>query len=183
MEVLAPVLDMPLRYTDMAASVNPGSNLGTKSRLNALRLQFMARQMASLVGARIKQRRLELGLKQRQLADLVDPTGAIDNQRISDWERGVHTPSDRYMSALSVALERPVSWFYEQEKGPTPDLSDNGGQSQLDRIEAELAKMRDDITKLSTGLAALSADSLRRTREQQEQAGKDRPEERPGEAG
>lgn len=110
----------------------------------------MAGEMASGVGRRIRQRREEMALKQRQLADLIDPTGAIDNQRVSDWERGVNHPSERYMAAIAKALERPVAWFYEDEAagpGPTPELF---GVTQLDRIEKALQGLTSQVAVLSS---------------------------------
>lgn len=141
----------------MSASVKPGSHFGTKSRLDALRLRLMASEMAEQIGERIRQRRMQLGLKQRELADLLNEP-AIDNQRISDWERGVNKPSERYMQSLARALERDVAWFYGSGKGPTPDLMAGNGNSEreerLERIEAELAAVRGLLQALATRLEA-----------------------------
>lgn len=142
----------------MPASVKPGSHFGTKSRLDALRLQLMASEMAEQIGRRIRERREELRLNQRELAErLNDPV--LTNQRISDWERGVNKPSERYMHALARALERDVAWFYGGEKGPTPDLMAGNGNSsereeRLERIEAELAAVRGLLQALATRLEA-----------------------------
>jgi transcriptional regulator with XRE-family HTH domain len=109
----------------------------------------MAGEMAERVGARIRERRLELGMKQRELADMLG-SDAIDNQRISDWERGVNRPSDRYMEKLASALERDVSWFFREDADmPTPDLSRDGAvqdglADRLDAIEQALAEAREE---------------------------------------
>lgn len=135
---------MPLLYTDMAASVKPATKFVTTDRLHALRFQLMAGELAQQIGARIRQRREELGLKQGELAARFD-SDAINNQRISDWERGVHRPSDRYMEQLAVALEKDVSWFYSGDAvGQTPDLMGSlaiNDATQLDRIEAKLDEL------------------------------------------
>jgi transcriptional regulator with XRE-family HTH domain len=99
--------------------------------------------MAVNVGRRMRTRREELGLNQRELAANI-PSDAVDNQRISDWERGVNKPSDRYMEQVAEALGKPVAWFYEDdEPAETPDLmsalgADAKERNQLDHIEAKL---------------------------------------------
>lgn len=159
---------MCLLYTDMAASVKPATKFVTTDRLAALRLQFMAGEMAHQIGARIRQRREELGLKQAQLAARFD-SDAINNQRISDWERGVHRPSERYMEQLAVALERDVSWFYAGEpSAETPDLMARlspGDGSQLDRIEAKLDELLSRLPE--AGLAGVLEGEAARVRGQQ----------------
>jgi transcriptional regulator with XRE-family HTH domain len=133
---------MRLLYTGMPASVKSATNFGTTDRLAALRLQLMAGELARQIGERIRQRRTELGLNQGDLAALIGST-AVNNQRISDWERGVNKPSERYMEELAVALERDVSWFYSGDVSPTPDLMAAlpGTENQLDRIEAKLDQL------------------------------------------
>lgn len=84
-------------------------------------------QISTLVGGQIRRRREELGLRQRELADLMPD--AVSNQHISNWERAVHMPSDRNLQALAEALTVDIGYFY------------SGGDSepsQLDRIEAKL---------------------------------------------
>lgn len=123
----------------MSASVKVIRNFGTKSRLDALRFQIVAGEMAERIGARIKQRRLELGLNQRELADRIG-IDSVDNQRISDWERAVNKPSERYLNAVADALERSVSWFYETDKRETPDLMTTVNGTNPDRL-ARIEKM------------------------------------------
>jgi transcriptional regulator with XRE-family HTH domain len=129
----------------MAASVKLPTDFGTTDRLEALRLQLMAGELASRIGARIREAREDLGINQRQLADRI-PSDAVNNQRVSDWERGVNKPSDRYMKMIATALDRPVGWFYTEASVETPDLMEalngNGnGPSQLDRIEEKLDRL------------------------------------------
>jgi transcriptional regulator with XRE-family HTH domain len=81
----------------------------------------MAGELASRIGARIREAREDLGINQRQLADRI-PSDAVNNQRVSDWERGVNKPSDRYMKMIATALDRPVGWFYTEAPADTPDL-------------------------------------------------------------
>lgn len=126
----------------MAASVKPTTNFVTTERLAALRLQLMAGELASQIGARIRQARLAAGMKQGELAAKIG-SDAVNNQRVSDWERGVHKPSERYMRQIAEALERDLSWFYEDDvvANGTADLMgalSPRDQSQLDRIEEKL---------------------------------------------
>ncbi len=120
--LLALLAAMRLPYTAMSASVKSATNFGTTDRLARLRFQVMAGDLAARIGRRIAARRAELSLTQGQLAAQVG-TDAVNNQRISDWERGVNRPSDRYMAEIASALDRPVAWFFEDEDaGGTPDL-------------------------------------------------------------
>lgn len=106
----------------------------------------MAGEVALRFGQRARQRRLELGLKQREVAERMG--GAVTKQHISDWERGYNEPSDRYKLQLVEALAVPdVSWFYEAPNAPTPDVLAGRGGSQLDRIEANI----DEILRLLRG--------------------------------
>lgn len=109
---------------------------------------MMAGELARQIGARIRQRREELHLNQGQLAARFD-SGAINNQRISDWERGVHKPSERYMEKLAEILERDISWFYEADRpAGTPDLLgalSPADATQLDRIEAKLDYLLQEV--------------------------------------
>lgn len=112
----------------------------------------MANELAISLGRRIKARREELKMSQGQLAAKVG-TDAVNNQRVSDWERGVHKPNDRHMADIAGALEKPVSWFYgEGDEEPAPDLLaalGNGAENtQLDRIERKLDQL---ILRLEAG--------------------------------
>jgi transcriptional regulator with XRE-family HTH domain len=138
----------------MTASVKPVSDLGTTDRLAALRLRLMAGEMAERIGARIRERRKELGLNQRQLADRLE-SDAVDNQRVSDWERGVHKPSERYMAAIAKALDRDVAWFYENPEAGTPDLMGSlGDPTPLPTgLQAELAEINRKLDLLINATA------------------------------
>jgi transcriptional regulator with XRE-family HTH domain len=155
----------------------------TTERLQTLRVQLMAGELARQVGARIRARREELGLNQRELAERVDGQ-TVTNQRVSDWERGVNQPSQRYLQRLADALEVEVGYFYERERpAETPDaigaLKPNGAlpTEQVElllRIEALLTATLQtclpnlDFEKLEAKVQAdveeTLADRLRRRR-------------------
>lgn len=117
----------------------------------------MAGEQATRIGARIRERRKELGLEtQRELADLIDvPT--INNQVVSNWERGVARPSDENMQRLATALKVEQAYFYaEPEPRESPDLmgalTQPDVRDQLDRIEAMLRALVGEKTLSVLGL-------------------------------
>jgi transcriptional regulator with XRE-family HTH domain len=44
----------------------------------------------------------------RDLAERLD----ADPMLVSKWERGEHTPSAKYLSALALVFDRDLGWFY-----------------------------------------------------------------------
>src|SRR5947209_3552405 len=103
-------------------TVKPPNVVVTTNRLDRLRLQIMASDLARIVGRQIRARRLAAGMhRQRELAEKMEsPT--ISNQTISDWERGVNKPSDEHLRELAAILECEVSDFYaEITDASTPD--------------------------------------------------------------
>ena len=65
------------------------------------------------LGARIKQRRTELGLTQKELAQAVN----ISNQLISKWETGEGIPSLEYLDALCKALQVEITYSTRDDDG------------------------------------------------------------------
>ena len=59
----------------------------------------------------IKQRRLELGLTQDDLANRLK----LDQRRVSRWECGKHNPSPYYKSAIAKALRCKQEDIWEGE--------------------------------------------------------------------
>jgi transcriptional regulator with XRE-family HTH domain len=119
----------------------------------------MAGEIAAQIGRRIRQRRLELGWNQRQLAERI-PESAVDNQRVSDWERGVNRPSERYLPLLSEVLNRPVSWFYEPDEPPQPEIDPVERlvaiEAKLDRV-IEILLARGGVALMESGARELEA--------------------------
>lgn len=128
----------------MAASVKVANGMATTNRLDALRLRLVAGETAQEIGARIRVRRLELGLNQRELADQI-PEPSVGNQRISDWERGVHQPSERYLRMLASALKVEVAYFYGANTGDpvTPPLMNllEGGEERADELVSTFKRL------------------------------------------
>lgn len=132
----------------MTASVKPITGIGTADRLERLKLQMMATETSLLVGRRLQQARKEAGMRQRDVAEAMGIDPPLDAQRISDWERGVNLPGERNMAALAEALGKERAWFYMEDE-PQPGNGDLmgalSGTSQLDRIEARLNQLAEDL--------------------------------------
>lgn len=60
------------------------------------------------VGRNIRVARDLHGFSQHDLAVKLDCHAML----VSKWERGLHSPSQHNLQALSLVLKRPVGWFY-----------------------------------------------------------------------
>jgi transcriptional regulator with XRE-family HTH domain len=65
-------------------------------------------RIGTILASNIRLARDEKRLTQSQLGRLV----GVDNQLVSNWERGRGRPSDANLVRLSDALERDLAWFY-----------------------------------------------------------------------
>src|SRR6266404_7968600 len=81
-------------------STRPGS-----SRRSTGRTQDIDRY----VGARIRERRIMLGLTQQQLADLI----GVTYQQAHKYERGINRVSAGRLFEIARVLSVPVSYFFE----------------------------------------------------------------------
>ena len=61
------------------------------------------------VGQRVRSRRLEIGMSQERLAELL----GVTFQQVQKYEKGVNRIAVSRMWDISVALEMPVSRFFE----------------------------------------------------------------------
>ncbi|HIJ61484.1 MAG TPA: helix-turn-helix transcriptional regulator [Rhodospirillaceae bacterium] len=108
------------------------------------------------VGARIRDRRIMLGIGQQQMADLI----GVTYQQAHKYERGINRISAGRLYEIAQILGVPVDFFFEGiGKGRGPDLT------RLQRMCLELTQdfsLIDD-EKLQLALAqmarALAADS------------------------
>jgi transcriptional regulator with XRE-family HTH domain len=85
------------------------------------------------VGARIRQRRLKLGLSQSELAARLGKEGrkgGLSFQQVQKYERGANRVSASMLVRASQALDIPVAWFFEDVPGL--DVTDVG-PDQLSR--------------------------------------------------
>jgi transcriptional regulator with XRE-family HTH domain len=61
------------------------------------------------VGARLRQRRMLLGISQEQLADML----GLTFQQVQKYERGTNRVSASRLFQLARALDTPITWFFE----------------------------------------------------------------------
>lgn len=107
------------------------------------------------VGARIRERRIMLGLSQQQMADMI----GVTYQQAHKYERGINRISAGRLYEISQVLRVPVAYFFE-------DLQDNNNHGPLDerqRMCLELARNfaqipnqrhQDALSQLARALAA-----------------------------
>ncbi|GAB6051349.1 helix-turn-helix transcriptional regulator [Magnetospira thiophila] len=68
-----------------------------------------ASEIDHFVGARIRERRVMLGLSQQQMADVI----GVTYQQAHKYERGINRISAGRLYEVAQALKVPVSYFYE----------------------------------------------------------------------
>src|ERR1043166_6896927 len=70
------------------------------------------------VGARVRERRIMLGLTQQQLADLI----GITYQQAHKYERGINRVSAGRLYEIAQVLNAPITYFYEGlgQEAPRP---------------------------------------------------------------
>jgi len=73
------------------------------------------------VGARIRERRVMLGLSQQQMAELI----GVTYQQTHKYERGINRISAGRLFGIARVLKVPVGYFYEglEGEGNGPELS------------------------------------------------------------
>ncbi len=69
-----------------------------------------------LIGARIKELRKRAGLTQEELAELVE----LDSRHVSRLEVGRHFPSLDSLERIAIALNVPLSEFFQFSTEETP---------------------------------------------------------------
>jgi transcriptional regulator with XRE-family HTH domain len=89
------------------------------------------------VGARIRERRIMLGLTQQQLAELI----GVTYQQAHKYERGINRVSAGRLFEIARVLSVPVGYFYE-------GIGDEGARqvTQRERMMLEIARNFADIT-------------------------------------
>jgi transcriptional regulator with XRE-family HTH domain len=100
------------------------------------------------VGARIRERRIMLGLTQQQLADLI----GVTYQQAHKYERGINRVSAGRLFEVAQVLSVPVSYFFdgldqETERGISPrermclELARNFAQIPNERHQEALSQL------------------------------------------
>src|ERR1700731_2536375 len=106
------------------------------------------------VGARIRERRIMLGLTQQQLADLI----GVTYQQAHKYERGINRVSAGRLFEIADALSAPITYFYEGigEEGPRQITLHQRMQLKIARnfVEIRNEKHQEAVSQLARALAS-----------------------------
>ena len=109
------------------------------------------------VGARIRERRIMLGLTQRQLAELV----GVTYQQMHKYERGINRVTAGRFFEIARAFGVPVGYFYEGieegiEEGMRPVTQHERMRLEVARNFADIPneRHREALTALARALAS-----------------------------
>ena len=120
------------------------------------------------VGARIKQRRIEMGMSQQDLGKLLHLTF----QQVQKYERGANRVGSSRLHELSQALNTPVAYFFDEmptdvatadlkaDQG-TPKMPDMGEESVPSYTEGSVLS-RSETLRLVTYYYQVGSDAQRR---------------------
>jgi transcriptional regulator with XRE-family HTH domain len=81
----------------------------TKSETKATKTPNRANDTDRFVGARIRERRVMLGLSQQQMADLI----GVTYQQAHKYERGINRISAGRLHEIAHVLGVPIGYFFE----------------------------------------------------------------------
>src|ERR1700749_949465 len=106
------------------------------------------------VGARIRERRIMLGLTQQQLAEMI----GVTYQQAHKYERGINRVSAGRLFVIARALSAPITYFYEglREEGPRQIMPHQRMQLKIARNFAEIRneKHQEAVSQLARALAS-----------------------------
>jgi len=105
------------------------------------------------VGARIRERRIMLGLTQQQLAEMI----GVTYQQAHKYERGINRVSAGRLFEIAKALSAPISYFYEGvgQEGPRQATPHQRMLLEIARNFAEITneKHQEAVSQLARALA------------------------------
>ena len=106
------------------------------------------------VGARIRERRIMLGLTQQQLAEMI----GVTYQQAHKYERGINRVSAGRLFEISRALSAPITYFYEGvgEEGPRQITPHERMRLEIARNVSEIKDeaQREAVSQLVRALAS-----------------------------
>lgn len=102
------------------------------------------REVDAVVGGRIRERRLLLGLSQQQLADLI----GVTYQQAHKYERGINRVSAGRLFEIARVLSVPVAYFFETVRDGPRELSPG------ERMQLDVARNFADLSPVSQGAVA-----------------------------
>ncbi|MGE5269292.1 MAG: helix-turn-helix domain-containing protein [Thiohalocapsa sp.] len=101
---------------DRTAKAHPQSGKGSELPYNAAASRRPAARTQDIdhhVGARVRERRIMLGLTQQQLADLI----GVTYQQAHKYERGINRVSAGRLYEIAQVLSVPVGYFFDGLEG------------------------------------------------------------------
>ncbi len=104
------------------------------------------------VGARLRQRRMLLGISQEQLADML----GLTFQQVQKYERGTNRVSASRLFQLARTLDTPITWFFEdmepersgEQAAPPPGTDETDPMSRRETLELVRVYSRIDDRKV-----------------------------------
>jgi transcriptional regulator with XRE-family HTH domain len=112
------------------------------------------------VGARIRERRITLGLSQQQLAQLI----GVTYQQAHKYERGLNRISAGRLYDIAQVLNVPISWFFEGLSTEVTVVEMSPRQRMCLELARNFAaidneKHQEALSQMARALAAQSANS------------------------
>ena len=106
------------------------------------------------VGARVRERRIMLGLTQQQLAEMI----GVTYQQAHKYERGINRVSAGRLFEIARALSAPITYFYEGvgQEGPRQIAPHQRMLLEIARNFAEIRneKHQEAVSQLARALAS-----------------------------
>jgi transcriptional regulator with XRE-family HTH domain len=106
------------------------------------------------VGARVRERRIMLGLTQQQLAEMI----GVTYQQAHKYERGINRVSAGRLYEIARVLNAPITYFYEglAEEAPRPVAPRQRMLLEIARnfTEIQNEKHQEAISQLARALTA-----------------------------
>ncbi len=107
------------------------------------------------VGARIRERRIMLGLSQQQLAQMI----GVTYQQAHKYERGLNRISAGRLFDIAQVLAVPISWFFEGMKAEIPPAEISPRQRMCLELARNFAmidneKHQEALSQMARALAA-----------------------------
>ena len=139
---------MAYRAEGPRSSSNSETDASPRAVASARRSTSRTQDIDRHVGARIRERRIMLGLTQQQLADLI----GVTYQQAHKYERGINRVSAGRLFEVAQVLGVPVSYFFDgleqgSERGISPrermclELARNFAQIPNERHQEALSQL------------------------------------------
>lgn len=92
-----------------------------------------------LIGTRIHELRIAMGLSRQQLAELI----GVTHQQLQKYEKGKNRISAGRLLAISKALKKPISYFFDDEGNQ--DALPNQHQRMCIEVARNFLKIRNPV--------------------------------------